>query len=156
MRNTIEDITRKDRQVLSEELERRYGAGAAQEIMDQLERVRVSGHVPDCLLVKTLCDLNELFRSEAKALAAHVRQCRTRWSCHGNKITPIEQPVLEAEFRKITRLWWVTMKMFYPCYKRALTEAQKPKFPGRFTDTKSPNGSPEQPPGTPLCRARAA
>lgn len=151
MSNTIKKATEEDNQALFDELESRYGSAAAQEIMDQIEKVQNSGKAPDCLLVKALCDMNEMFRGEAQTMAVALRQCRNEWTRHGHNVTPIAKPALEAEFRKIYRLWWIIMKVFHPFYKTALAEAQKPKFP-----TSCPANFPRQTSGAPLCRALAA
>lgn len=147
MSNTIKNITEKDNQALLEELENRYGAAVAQAIMDQIEKARLTGQAPDCLLVKALCDMNEMFRGEAQAKAVELRQSRNKWARHGENVMPMDKPALEVEFNKIYRLWWITMKVFHPFYKMALAEAQTPKFPTSF---------PTRPSGTPLCRALAA
>lgn len=144
---TIEAIENKDSQALLEELEIRYGSAVAQDIMEQIRKANEAGKAPDCLLVKAVCDLNEMFRGEAQAKVVELRQCRSKWARYGEKVTPIAKPALEAEFDKIYRLWWITMKIFHPFYKIALAEAQKPKFPKSF---------PRQTSGTPQCRALAA
>lgn len=147
MSKTIEDTIDSDHQALFEKLELRYGSASAQAIIDQLEKVKSSGQTPDCLLVKALCDMKELFRGEAQEVAKALRDSRNKWKRHGQNVLPISQPVQEAEFRKIYRLYWISMKLFYPLYDQALTDARQPKFPMRI----SPQSS-----GTPLCRAFAA
>ncbi len=135
-----------DLETLRDELEERYGPAAAQEIVDQIEKAANSGRTPDCLLVKALCDMKVLFRSEAQELAKSLRNQRKASYPDDIKVTPISRPIQEAEFRHIFRLYWISMKLFYPWYDQALADAEKPLFPKT-----SPQMS-----GTPLCLAFAA
>lgn len=146
MNNTIRLIDDNDIQLLQDELEQRYGPAAAQDIIDQLLKTQRQDDVTSCLLVKALCDMTGLFREEAKETLAAFRASRATPARYGDNVLSLEASRLEQKFRKIYRLYWISMKLYYPLYGTALAEMRLPKFPSPKTP---------RPSGAPRCRTVA-
>jgi len=114
-----------DMQALFEELEARFGTKKAQEIIDQAKMVRSSQTKPGYMIVKTYSEMLELFRGEAQGILAQLKNGKEKWSGEGSKISFLDKRKLEAEFRRVYRLYWVSMKLFYPSYDQAMAAYQK-------------------------------
>lgn len=139
-------LNERDHEVLFEELEKRYGAAVAQGIIDQIKRVEGGEQVTDYMVVKAFSETMNLFRGEAQGLLHEIRGLRERRD--GTNLRYMEERRLETEFKRIFRLYWISMKLFYPLYGAALTAARQPKFPTREAS--------RQASGDPLCRRLAA
>ncbi len=147
MSNTRINTAEEDNQTLFDELEKRYGGAVAQEIIDQIAKTRATRSTPSYMLVKACSEMLELFRDEAKSKLLELRQHKTNWVQYGSNVTPLPNPALEADFRKIYRAYWISMKAFHAFYEQALSEARKPKY-SSFSHLQSPD--------MPLCQAIAA
>lgn len=133
MINTNEEIQQSDDEALFEGLVQRYGCGVAQEIIDQIKKAKSSSDAPDYMVVKAVIDMVELFRGEAQAKAKELRKSRRNLPKRISNVPNLEQCRLEKEFRHIYRLWWATMKLSYPFHRKAMQEAQKPRYGYRST-----------------------
>ncbi len=67
----------------------------------------------------------ELFRGEAQGVLAQLKHGKAKRQGNGAKISFLEKRKLEAEFRRVYRLYWVSMKLFYPSYDQAMAAYQK-------------------------------
>ena len=114
-----------DMQALFAELEARFGTKKAQEIIDQAQMARSSQSKPGYMIVKTYSEMLELFRGEAQSILTQLKDGKEKWSGEGSKISFLEKRKLEAEFRRVYRLYWVSMKLFYPSYEQAMAAYQK-------------------------------
>lgn len=113
-----------DLKILQEELERRYGPAVAQGIVDQIKKITDSGKTPDFMAVKACSEMLELFRGEAQALLGRLKARPRTWENAASNVTFLDKRKLEADFRHIYRLYWVSMKLFYPLYDRAMAGYQ--------------------------------
>ena len=80
---------------------------------------------PGYMIVKTFSEMLELFRGEAQGILAQLKRDQAKWQESGAKISFLEKRKLEADFRRIYRLYWVSMKLFYPSYNQAMAAYQK-------------------------------
>lgn len=124
-----------DHQALFDELEKRYGCAMAQGIVDEIKKTEDSDNAgaPDYMLVKACSEMLELFRGEAQTLISQMKMRPRVWSNTETNVTYLDQRRLEKEFKRIFRLYWVSMKLFYPMYDDAMNAARKPKFAHRST-----------------------
>lgn len=129
--NTIKN-NQNDMEALFKELQTRFGTELAQEIIDQANMVRSGQSKPGYMIVKTYSEILELFRGEAQSVLAQLKHGKAKWQGNGAKISFLEKRKLEAEFRHIYRLYWVSMKLFYPLYDQAMASYQK-KINAPFT-----------------------
>ena len=112
-------------QALFAELEARFGTKKAEEIIDQVQMARSGQSKPGYMIVKTYSEMLELFRGEAQGILAQLKHGKAKWQGNGTKISFLEKRKLEAEFRRVYRLYWVSMKLFYPSYDQAMAAYQK-------------------------------
>ncbi len=131
MSKTTEENHQSDNEALFEELSIRYGCAMAQQIIDEINLAKENTDEPDYMPVKASSEMLEMFRGEAKAILAQLKAGRDKWRGNGSKISFIEKRKLEAEFRHIYRLYWVSMKQFYPLYDDAMAFYRK-KYNARF------------------------
>ncbi len=134
MKPTTIKSRQNDMEALFAELEARFGTKKAKEIIDQAKKARSGQSKPGYMIVKTYSEMLELFRGEAQGILAQLKGGKERWSGEGSKISFLEKRKLEAEFRRVYRLYWVSMKLFYPSYDQAMSAYQK-KINAPFTTT---------------------
>lgn len=121
---------------LFQELKRRFGHKHASDIMEKVNEAVSNDRTPDFMPVKACSEMLELFRGEAQGILKTLKSSRGRWIEGGAKITNLEKRKAEMEFRRIYRLYWVSMKLFYPLYDRALAGYErKTSSYGRPTET---------------------
>ncbi len=125
MKTTTIKNSQNDMQALFKELEARFGTKKAQEIIDQAKMARSGHKKPGYMIVKTYSEMLEMFRGEAQGILAKLKQGKVKWQENGAKISFLEKRKLEAEFRRVYRLYWVSMKLFYPSYDQAMAAYQK-------------------------------
>lgn len=115
---------------------RGYGGKHAADIMEKIKETAASQQIPDFMPVKACSEMLELFRGEAQEIANAIRNHRSAWTEDDTKVACLEKRKLEADFRHIYRLYWVSMKLFYPLYDRAMT-GYRSKIPayGNPTET---------------------
>ncbi len=132
---TISENCENAHQALFDELEARYGSAVAQGIIDQIREVEAPDQsgAPDYMAVKATSEMLELFRGEAQALLKRLKMQPQTWGEPESNITSLEKRKLEKEFKRYYRLYWTSMKLFYPLYEQAMVAARKPKFPRRST-----------------------
>ena len=139
MNNTTEKtLTKTDRAIhtaLYRELRTRFGKAQARVIIEGIARAVCCEGKPDILAVKAAADMLALFRTEARHLIKRLREGHKSWPETDPKIAYLEKRRLETEFRRIYRLYWISMKLFYPLLHRALAVYPVPsRFPRRKTD----------------------
>jgi hypothetical protein len=136
MTKTTEENHQSDNEALFEELSIRYGCAIAQDIIDHINLAKENTGEPDYMPVKASSEMLELFRGEARELLAQLKAGRDKWGAKGAKISFIEKRKLEAEFRHIYRLYWVSMKQFYPLFDDAMAFYRK-KHNARISKSRS-------------------
>ncbi len=120
MNKTTEENQQSDNQALFEELSIRYGCAMAQQIIDEINLAKTNTNEPDYMPVKACSELLELFRGESQELLAQLKAGRGKWDAKGAKISFLEKRKLEADFRRVYRLYWISMKLFYPLHGDAM------------------------------------
>ena len=129
-------ITKKDQSALNElhdMLKARYGRDTAQEIVETIKATLKEGKTPEYMLVKVLSEMVEQFLGEAHAMRAELRQLRVKWADTPENVTVIKLRHMEADFRQIRRVWWISLKLFQPMYHDALRAAQESQYPVRVS-----------------------
>lgn len=108
-------------QALFNELETRFGTKTAHDIVNAIYQAAENSKTPDFMAVKACSEAVELFRGEAQEVLQRLKTGRGRWIEDNSNISSLEKRKLEMEFKRIYRLYWVSMKLFYPLYNRALS-----------------------------------
>lgn len=125
-----------DQQILSNALKSRYGAKIASEIMEKVNHAISSQETPDYMPVKACSEMLELFRSEAQDILKKLKNGSEEWVDEDSNVSFLEKRKLELEFGRTYRLYRISMKLFYPLYKRAIADYQdKISSYGRPSDT---------------------
>jgi hypothetical protein len=121
-----------DQNALRDALTKRFGDKIANDVIEQIELIKSSGKTPDYMPVKACSEMMELFRGEAQVIARKLKQDHGQWDDEGANIAHLEKRKLEMEFRHVFRLYWTSMKLFYPLYRRAMADCrEKSAFPRR-------------------------
>lgn len=106
---------------LFDDLQSRFGAEQAREIIETSFQPSAKSDL-SILAVKALGDLLHLYRTEAKELLHSLRyddQSQQNIIClHAHKC--------KKDFRRIFRLYWLTMQAFYPAYASAIKMLDHP------------------------------
>ena len=118
---------------LHDMLKARYGSESAQEIIEAIKATINGGKAPDYMLVKVLSEMVEQFLGEAHALRAELRLLRAKWVDAPTNVIGIKLRCMEADFRQIRRVWWISLKLYQPMYRDALSAAQQSRYPVRVS-----------------------
>ena len=105
---------------LRKELSRRYGDVAADEIIASIARGESGQTAPHCLITKACGDMLDVFRRDARTLLRQLKAERKKIAPENEKVSDLGVRRLEQEFRHIYRVYWISMKLFYPAYHRAM------------------------------------
>ncbi len=122
-----------DLKTLHAMLKARYGDKTAQEITKTIKATLNQGKTPDYMLVKALSEMVEQFFGEAVVLRAELRLLRAKWVDAPENVTVIKLRCMEADFRQIRRVWWISLKLYQPMYRDALSAAQQSPYPVRVS-----------------------
>ncbi len=125
MSNTIEEDQKEVYQALYEELELRYGAGLAQEIVDQIKNIEDDNYKPDYMPVKALSEVLEVFRLDTKKSVKKLKNLKS--NDLPNNITDLEQQRLQREFDHLWKCYRTAQQGFYRLYNRALKICEVPE-----------------------------
>lgn len=118
---------------LKRELSRRYGGLVAAQIIDAIRKARSGDRVPDCLVIKACGDMLDVFRRDTRKLLRQLRVEHKNSQHPDGDVDDLNVRRLEREFRHIYRLYWISMKLFYPAYRRAM-DSYRGKI-GRYSVT---------------------
>lgn len=126
---TMTNQTTKDQQArelaLYEELAVRYGAGLAQEIVDQIKKAEDQDNKPEYMAVKALSEVLETFRADAKAKSKSLKTARSKKLPKG--IASLEQKRLKNDLNNIFTCYWLVQHGFYKSYNKALKICEVPE-----------------------------
>ncbi len=122
-----------DLKTLHAMLKARYGDKTAREITKTIKATLNQGKTPDYMLVKALSEMVEQFFGEAVVLRAELRLLRAKWVDAPENVTVIKLRCMEADFRQIRRVWWISLKLYQPMYRDALSAAQQSPYPVRVS-----------------------
>lgn len=125
MSNTTKEEQEMREQALYEELEIRYGAALAQEIIDQIKKTDDQDDKPDYMAVKAMSEVLEVFRADAQKIVKKLRNLQL--SSLPEKVVSLEQKRLQNELKQIFNCYWVVQHSFYTLYNRALKISEVPE-----------------------------
>ena len=110
-----------DYQALYEELERRYGPGLAQEIVDQIKKVEKpnDNNPPGFMQVKVLSETTELFRQETRKA---VKEMKESEKSHDERKDVINLAYERAkqDCDMYFKGYLISQKSFYCLYRKAM------------------------------------
>lgn len=115
-------------QALYEELERRYGPFAAQEIVDQVKKAdEANKGTPSYMGVKAVSEALELFRLEIRNTIGRLKVTRHEKSHWPDGVADLEEKRLEHDLQRLLPVYWVVMQSYYRLYTQAMEAA--PEIP---------------------------
>ena len=112
-------------EALYEQLEVRYGAGLAQEIVDQIKKTEDQDNKPEFMAVKALSEVLEVFRGEAQEIAKNLKSERSK--ALPTKVTSLEEKRLQNELTTLLKSYWLVQHGFYKAYNKALKICEVPE-----------------------------
>jgi len=125
MSNTDNKNQETSLEALYEQLEVRYGAGLAQEIVDQIKKTEDQDNKPEFMAVKALSEVLELFRGEAQEIAKNLKNERSKTL--PTKVTSLEDKRLQNELTTLLKSYWLVQHGFYKAYNKALKICEVPE-----------------------------
>jgi len=131
MSNTIKKNEEQGYQALYEELEGRYGAPIAQEIVYQIKKADDQSHNPDFMPVKAVSEALELFRDENREIVKKLKEMDE----DQNNLTDLNKARFQKRLQTLFNCYWLTQQGFYKLYNKAIKgcEVQKPYRYDRYT-----------------------
>lgn len=125
MSNTDKKNQETSLQALYEQLEVRYGAGLAQEIVDQIKKTEDQDNKPEFMAVKAISEVLEVFRGEAKEITKKLRIERSKG--FSADIANLDEKRLQKELNSIFKSYWLVQHSFYKSYNKALKICEVPE-----------------------------
>ena len=124
MSNTDKKNQEMNQQALYEQLEVRYGAGLAQEIVDQIKKTEDQDNKPEFMAVKALSEVLEAFRAEAQEIVKKLKIERSKPL--PTEIANLEVKRLQNDLNNIFECYWLVQHGFYRAYDKALKICEVP------------------------------
>ncbi len=124
MLNIIKD-QKASLQALYEQLEVRYGAGLAQEIVDQIKKTEDQDNKPEFMAVKALSEVLEVFRSDAQEIVKKLKIERSKPL--PTEIANLDAKRLQNDLNNIFECYWLVQHSFYKSYNKALKICEVPE-----------------------------
>lgn len=125
MSNTIRKNQEMSLEALYEELEVRYGAGLAQEIVDQIKKTEDQDNKPEFMAVKALSEVLGVLRGNAQETAKKLRTKRSK--SFPLEIANLEAKRLQKNLSHLLDCYWVVQHGFYKAYSRAMKICEVPE-----------------------------
>ena len=125
MSNTDKKNQETSLQALYEQLEVRYGAGLAQEIVDQIKKTEDQDNKPEFMAVKALSEVLEVFRADAQEIVKKLKAERSRGL--SVDIANLDEKRLQKELSSIFKSYWLVQHSFYKSYNKALKICEVPE-----------------------------
>lgn len=125
MSNTDKNNQETSLQALYEQLEVRYGAPLAQEIVDQIKKTEDQDNKPEFMAVKAISEVLEVFRGEAKEIAKNLRIERSKE--FSENVANLDEKRLQSELDSIFKSYWLVQHSFYKSYNKALKICEVPE-----------------------------
>lgn len=125
MSNTVKKNQEMSLQALYEELEVRYGAGLAQEIVDQIMKTEDQDNKPEFMAVKALSEVLEVLRGETQGAAKKLRIERSKKL--PTKVSNLETKRLQNDLNQLLDCYWLVQHGFYKAYDRAMKICEVPE-----------------------------
>ena len=127
MRNTKYKFDERAYEALYEELEVRYGAAMAQEIVDQIKKVEDKDYQPDYMPVKAVSEALELFRQETRRSLTQLKAARATQKDVAEDVINLDAQRLLKDFERNLACYWQIQHSFYELYDRALKICEVPE-----------------------------
>ncbi len=124
MSNTDKKNQEMSLQALYEQLEVRYGAGLAQEIVDQIKKTEDQDNKPEFMAVKALSEVLEVFRADAQEIVKKLKIERSKPL--PSEIANLEAKRLQNDLNNIFDCYWLVQHGFYKAYNRAMKVCEIP------------------------------
>lgn len=112
--------TRADYSALQEELERRYGPGLAQDIVEQIIKSEEPENVPGYMAVKAVSEVMELFRNEARDTLRELKIFKGAIVANDNDVLYLEAQRLRRKSEHYLALYFLARQSFYRMYHKAI------------------------------------
>lgn len=125
MSNTDKKNQEMSQQALYEQLEVRYGAGLAQEIVDQIKKTEDQDNKPEFMAVKALSEVLEAFRAEAREIVKKLKIERSKG--YSADIANLDAKRLQNDLNNIFECYWLVQHGFYKSYNKALKICEVPE-----------------------------
>jgi hypothetical protein len=113
--------TKSDYRALQEELERRYGPGLAQDIVDQIRKAEIAEYVPGYMPVKAVSEVVEVFRAETRNALHKLKSCRKQVAANDDAGISLENERIRHEYERLYDLYFQAQRGFYRLYKKAMS-----------------------------------
>ncbi len=121
MSNTENVNTEVEYETLYMELEGRYGAALAQDIVDQVKKADMQDNkneTTDYMPLKALSEALEIFRAETKTNLKKLKFIKAAANNANDEVANLEELRLEKELECLLACYWQTQKSFYTLYNR--------------------------------------
>lgn len=125
MSNTDKKSQEMSQQALYEQLEVRYGAGLAQEIVDQIKKTEDQDNKPEFMAVKALSEVLEMFRAEAQDIVKKLKVERSK--SFSVEVANLDAKRLQNDLNNIFECYWLVQHSFYKAYNKALKICEVPE-----------------------------
>lgn len=118
----IETKQNSDIQKLQNDLERQYGPGVAQEIIDRIQEKGPVTKAPDYMDVKAMSELAERFRAQAMMAVWRLREWRKTQAkpSFQQNLIQLEGVFLERQCSEAITLYRLANKTFFSMYREAM------------------------------------
>lgn len=110
---------------LYEELEVRYGAPMAQQIVDQIKKADEQDNKVDFMPVKAVSEALELFRGETRQIVKKLKSVKS--NNLPSDIANLEEKRLQNELEHIFNCYWLSQQAFYKLYDKAMKICEVPE-----------------------------
>lgn len=125
MSNNITKSQEQGYLALYEELEVRYGAPMAQQIVDQIKKADEQDNKPDYMPVKAVSEALELFRGETRQIVKKLKEAKS--NNLPSDIANLEEKRLQNELEHIFNCYWLSQQAFYKLYDKAMKICEVPE-----------------------------
>ncbi len=118
----IETKQNSDIQKLQNDLERQYGPGVAQEIIDRIQEKGPLAKAPEYMDVKAMSELAERFRAQAMMAVWRLREWRKTQAkpSFQQNLIQLEGVFLERQCSEAITLYRLANKTFFSMYREAM------------------------------------
>ena len=125
MSNTIKQDQEQGYIALYEELEVRYGAALAQEIVDQIKKADEQDNQPEFMAVKAISEALEVFRADTKEIVKKLRNEQNR--AFSGDIANLDAKRLQNDLNRLLECYWLSQQAFYKMYRKAMKICEVPE-----------------------------
>lgn len=125
MSNTMQKDQEQGYIALYEELEARYGAALAQQIVDQIKKADKQDNRPEYMAVKAVSETLELFRGQTRQTLQKLKQVRL--DDLPADIANLGEKRLQNDLVHLFTCYWLSQQAYYKLYNRAVRICEVPE-----------------------------